>query len=57
MAFIGTLSRVGLWVLGIGAAFALGLVGGLLCFVPYVGAVLAAVLATLVALTQEPLQA
>ena len=54
MAAIGTLSGVGLWLLGIKAAFALGLVGGLLTFIPYVGAVLAAVPATLVALTQGP---
>ena len=54
MATIGTLSGAGLWALGIEAAFALGLLGGLLSFIPYVGAVLAAVPATLVALTQGP---
>jgi heavy metal translocating P-type ATPase len=54
MATIGTLSGIGLWALGIEAALALGLVGGLLTFIPYVGAVLAAVPATLVALTQGP---
>jgi predicted PurR-regulated permease PerM len=54
MADIGTLSGIGLWALGIDAPFALGLVGGLLCFIPYVGAVIAAVPATLVALTQGP---
>jgi predicted PurR-regulated permease PerM len=54
MATIGVLSGIGLWALGIEAAFALGLVGGLLTFIPYVGAVLAAVPATLVALTQGP---
>jgi predicted PurR-regulated permease PerM len=57
MAAIGTLSGIGLWVLGIDAPLALGLVGGLLCFVPYLGAILAAVPATLVALTQGPMQA
>lgn len=57
MATIGILSGLGLWLLGIQAAFALGLMGGLLCFIPYVGAVLAAVPATLVALTQGPLEA
>lgn len=57
MTTIGTLSGLGLWVLGIDAAFALGLVGGLLTFIPYVGAVLAAVPATLVALTQGPVYA
>jgi predicted PurR-regulated permease PerM len=54
MVTIGTLSGIGLWALGIEAAFALGLVGGLLTFIPYVGAVLAAVPATFVALTEGP---
>lgn len=54
MVTVGVLSGIGLWALGIEAAFALGLVGGLLTFIPYVGAVLAAVPATLVALTQGP---
>lgn len=57
MITIGVLSSIGLWLLGIEAAFALGLVGGLLTFIPYVGAVLAAVPATLVALTQGPFYA
>jgi predicted PurR-regulated permease PerM len=57
MVVIGVLSGLGLWALGIEAAFALGLVGGLLTFIPYVGAILAAVPATLVALTQGPTQA
>lgn len=50
MLTIGTLSGLGLWALGVEAAFALGLIGGLLTFIPYVGAVLAAVPAVLVAL-------
>lgn len=54
MATIGVLSGFGLWLLGIESAMALGLVGGFLCFIPYVGAVVAAVPATLVALTQGP---
>ena len=57
MTVIGLLSGIGLWLLGIEAAFTLGLIGGLLCFIPYVGAILAAVPATLVALTQGPLNA
>ena len=57
MGVIGILSGLGLWALGIDAAFALGLMGGLLCFIPYVGAIMAAVPATLVALTQGPLHA
>jgi predicted PurR-regulated permease PerM len=54
MAIIGVLSGFGLWLLGIESAIVLGLVGGFLCFIPYVGAVIAAVPATLVALTQGP---
>ena len=54
MGAIGVLSGIGLWALGIEAAFALGLMGGLLCFIPFVGAILAAVPATLVALSQGP---
>ena len=57
MATIGVLSGLGLWFLGIEAAFALGLMGGLLSFIPYLGAILTAVPATLVALTQGPNQA
>ncbi|WOJ91185.1 AI-2E family transporter [Methylocapsa polymorpha] len=54
MATVGILSGLGLWALGIRAALVLGLVGGLLSFVPYVGAVIAAVPATLFALAQGP---
>ncbi len=54
MMTIGVLTGIGLWLMGIEAAFALGLMGGLLCFIPFVGAILAAVPATLVALTQGP---
>lgn len=57
MLVIGILSGLGLWALGIEAPVALGLVGGLLTFIPYFGAVMAAVPATLVALTQSPLDA
>ena len=57
MCTIGLLTGIGLWLLGIEAAFALGLMGGLLCFIPFVGAILAAVPATLVALTQGPIYA
>ncbi len=57
MVTIGVLSGLGLWLMGVKAAFALGLMGGLLCFIPFVGAILAAVPATLVALTQGPVYA
>ncbi len=57
MLTIGILTGLGLWALGIEAAAALGLMGGLLCFIPFVGAILAAIPATLVALTQGPVYA
>ncbi len=57
MVTIGVLTGIGLWLMGIEAAFALGLMGGLLCFIPFVGAILAAIPATLVALTQGPIYA
>jgi predicted PurR-regulated permease PerM len=57
MATVGLLSGVGLWLLGIDAAFVLGLVGGLMSFVPYLGSVMTAVVATLFALAQSPYHA
>ena len=57
MVAIGVLSSLGLWLLGIDGALALGLTGGLLTFIPLVGALIAAVPAILVALAQSPLQA
>ena len=57
MATVGLLSGVGLWLLGIDAAFVLGLVGGLMSFVPYLGSVMTAILATLFALAQGPYHA
>lgn len=57
MATVGLLSGLGLWALGIDAALVLGLVGGLMSFVPYVGSVITAVLATLFALAQGPYHA
>lgn len=57
MLTIGILTGLGLWAIGIEAAAALGLMGGLLCFIPFVGAILAAIPATLVALTQGPIYA
>ena len=57
MATVGLLSGVGLWLLEIDAAFVLGLVGGLMSFVPYLGSVMTAILATLFALAQGPYHA
>ncbi len=57
MIAIGVLSSLGLWALGIQGAFTLGLIGGLLTFIPLVGALMAAVPAILVAFAQSPLLA
>lgn len=57
LSAIGLLTGVGVWLLGIEAAFALGLMGGLLCFISFVGVILAVVPVTLVALTQGPVYA
>lgn len=57
MVAIGVLSSIGLKLLGIDGAFTLGFTGGLLTFIPLVGALLAAVPSILVALAQSPLLA
>lgn len=57
MVAIGVLSSIGLKLLHIDGALTLGLVGGLLTFIPLVGALLAAAPAILVALAQSPLLA
>jgi predicted PurR-regulated permease PerM len=57
MVAIGVLASIGLQSLGIAGALTLGLTGGLLTFIPFVGALMAAVPAVLVALTISPLSA
>lgn len=57
MACIGLLCGLGLWALGIDAPVALGLISGLMSFIPYVGAALSAVPAILVALNLDPIHA
>ncbi len=52
MAVIGLLTGVGLWIIGVPAAGALGLLAGLLEFVPLIGVLLASAPALLLALTQ-----
>jgi len=54
MAAIGVLSSIGLKLLGIKAALTLGLTGALLTFIPFIGALLAAAPAVLVALADSP---
>ena len=51
MTFVGVLSAVGLWWLGLPSAFALGLMAGLADFIPFVGPILGALPAVLMAST------
>jgi len=54
MLVIGLLTTLGLWVLGIPAALALGVFAGLLEFIPYIGPILSAVPALILALVISP---
>ncbi|MGV8959714.1 MAG: AI-2E family transporter [Stenotrophomonas sp.] len=54
MAVVGTLTGVGLWLLGVPVAFGLGLITALLDFVPIVGPILAAIPAVLLGFTVSP---
>ena len=53
MTLVAVLSGLGLWLLGVPLALALGLIAGLLGFIPNFGPVLAVVPAALVALSQS----
>lgn len=57
MTFIGVVTGVGLWLLGVPLAFVLGLLAALLSFIPNVGPILSAVPAVLLALVAGPEQA
>ena len=52
MAVLGVVTMVGLWALGVPLAFALGLLTGVMIFIPYVGSWIAFVPTVLVSLTQ-----
>jgi predicted PurR-regulated permease PerM len=54
MIMVGAMITVGLWLLGIPLALALGLIAFLLEFIPYVGPILAALPAVLIASTVGP---
>ena len=54
MIVVGTLIGAGLWVLGMPSALVLGLIAGVLEFIPFAGPVLAAVPAILLALAVSP---
>ena len=51
MLVVGVLSGVGLWLLGVPLALVLGVVAGLMNFVPYIGAIVGAIPAVLIALS------
>ena len=57
MSMIGLATGVGLWILGIPFAATLGLLAGLLTFIPNFGPILSAVPAILLALTNGPVNA
>lgn len=52
MAVLGVVTMVGLWALGVPLAFALGLLTGVMIFIPYVGSWIAFVPTVLVSLTK-----
>jgi predicted PurR-regulated permease PerM len=54
MLFVGVTASVGLWLIGVPAALALGLIAGLLEFIPYFGPAISFVPATIVALAISP---
>ena len=57
MSVIGVFTGLGLWFIGMPFALALGVITGLLEFVPYVGPLVSGSLAILLAFTQSPIQA
>ena len=57
MVVVGVVTGAGLALLGVNLAFVLGVLAGLLNFVPYIGAIGGAVPAILIALAQGPQQA
>lgn len=57
MTAVAVLSGVGLWLIGVPLALALGLIAGILDFIPYVGPWLGAAPAVLIALVQGPAEA
>jgi predicted PurR-regulated permease PerM len=57
MVVIGLLTTLGLWALGVPLAVGLGVIAGLLSFIPNIGPVLSAVPAVLVGLADSPWRA
>ncbi|HEY1582377.1 MAG TPA: AI-2E family transporter [Chthoniobacterales bacterium] len=57
MTSLGIVTALALWLFGIPLALVLGMIAGLLLFVPYIGAIAAAIPALLVALMESPAKA
>ena len=57
MFVIGVLTALAVWAIGVPGPLALGLIAGIGEFIPYLGPILAAIPAILVALTQSPTMA
>lgn len=57
MTLLGILTTIALWLFGIPLALVLGVIAGILLFVPYLGAIAAAIPAMLVALMDSPAKA
>lgn len=57
MTFIGILTGFGLWMLGVPGAMALAVIAFILEFIPFVGPILAAIPAILLALAADPVKA
>jgi predicted PurR-regulated permease PerM len=53
MGIVGTLTGLGLWLIGVPSALALGLLAGLLEFVPIIGPIAASIPAILIAFSQS----
>ncbi|MFT8467802.1 AI-2E family transporter [Acetobacter syzygii] len=51
MLVVGTLSGIGLWFIGVPLALALGVLAGMCNFIPYIGAIMGAIPALLLALS------
>lgn len=57
MTVIGVLTGLGLWLLGMPMAISLGLLAGVLAFVPFIGPLVFATIAVTLAFAQGPMQA